>query len=779
MHVKSASRIAFCLASLTIAAALFPSGPCRAGVTREEVERSIRDGVRYLKEQQNKDGSWNDLDEKTRTGMTSLVTLALLTAGEKPKSTEIHKALEFLRKFGPEELGSTYAIGLQTMVYAAAQPELDQLRIAANVNWLEQAQIQKHDRVPWPGSWSYSDTKRPQPGDNSNSQYALLGLHAASEVGVPVNPKVWLLAREYWESGQRRDGSWAYTPEKGIATASMTCAGISSLVISGLRRYEGQEFVQRGEIHNCGKGGVNRNLQAGINWLAEHFQVGQNLGAGPLWKFYYLYGLERAGRLTGMRFFGNHDWYRLGAEELVHSHGQNQFSGFWEGNMIERNRVLTTSFALLFLAKGRAPVLINKLRHGPREDVANRLREPSARDWNNDPDDVRNIVNVVSRDWKSLLTWQVVDPGIATVPELLQAPILFFNGHRAPEFTAIARRNLREYVEEGGFLFADACCGSPEFDRGFKLLMKEVFPEEEYKLRPLSEDHPVWRAKHLLNPDVHPLWGIEHGCRTVVIYSPWDLSCFWNQAEHSAAEPMVIKSIKVGQNVIDYATGREMPADKLTVREVRGKAEAPKRDALRIAKLKHAGDWNIAPQAIPNLMDALRKPPYSFNVVLKQKDLFPGDLDLKYYPLIYIHGRAALSFGREDLDALRRHLDPGAGTIFADAACGAPAFDAAFRRFVAELLPNNPLVPIPHEDELFTTAVGVDLSKVQYTKGAGGGQNFPQLEGVKINDHWVIIYSKYDIGCALERHTGIECKGYTYESAVRIAGNIVIYSMLP
>ena len=43
--------------------------------------------------------------------------------------------------------------------------------------------------------------------------------------------------------------------------------------------------------------------------------------------------------------------------------------------------MVATSFALLFLAKGRAPVLINKLRHSPDQD------------WNNDPDDVRNIVS--------------------------------------------------------------------------------------------------------------------------------------------------------------------------------------------------------------------------------------------------------------------------------------------------------------------------------------------------------------------------------------------------
>ena len=50
---------------------------------------------------------------------------------------------------------------------------------------------------------------------------------------------------------------------------------------------------------------------------------------------------------------------------------------------------------------------------------------------------------------------------------------------------------------------------------------------------------------------------------------------------------------------------------------------------------------------------------------------------------------------------------------------------------------------------------------------------------MKINGHWAVIYSKYDIGCALERHTRLDCKGYTYESAIKIAGNIVIYSTLP
>ena len=113
---------------------------------------------------------------------------------------------------------------------------------------------------------------------------------------------------------------------------------------------------------------------------------------------------------------------------------------------------------------------------------------------------------VVSEDWKHLLAWQVVDPRIATIQEMLQAPIVFFNGHDAPEFSVQAKENLKAFVEQGGFIFADACCHNRAFDAGFKRLMKELFPDPGFELRPLPEDHPVWRSKHLLSPECTLSW---------------------------------------------------------------------------------------------------------------------------------------------------------------------------------------------------------------------------------------------------------------------------------
>ena len=52
-----------------------------------------------------------------------------------------------------------------------------------------------------------------------------------------------------------------------------------------------------------------------------------------------------------------------------------------------------------------------------------------------------------------------------------------------------------------------------------------------------------------------------------------------------------------------------------------------------------------------------------------------------------------------------------------------------------------------------------------------------ELEAWKIDGRWVVIYSKYDLGCALEGHKSADCLGHDRESATRLASAVVLYSL--
>ena len=212
----------------------------QAGVTSEEVEHAIRSGVKFLKERQRADGSWPDAAANAPTGSTSLVTLALLTAGETTDSPAIQKALTFLRGHRPAS-SSTAPTRSGFKPWFTLRPSRKQtVRGSSPTSTGSSEPSTRTAREFWPGNWTYTDF-RGSPGDNSNTQYALLGLNAASEAGIPVRPEVWALARAYFELYQNRDGGWGYTPRTKQSTASMTCAGISSLIFCGSRRFQSFE----------------------------------------------------------------------------------------------------------------------------------------------------------------------------------------------------------------------------------------------------------------------------------------------------------------------------------------------------------------------------------------------------------------------------------------------------------------------------------------------------------------------------------------------------------
>ncbi len=546
------------------------SDPPAGGLSAKQVISSIGKAKQALLKVQQADGSWKTGggDDQYPVGLTSLALLALINTGMTAAEPEVARGLNWLRRQDPSYI---YEISLMIQALEVARDGKNDIgRVAKLAKELEECQIQQGLNT---GSWSYSKMMRVGGGDRSNAQFAVLGLYAAQEMGIPVGLETWRRARDHWLTCQNGDGGWSYSG-KGVpraSTGSMTAAGIATTVITQVMlRAEETELNADGTPVCFGEPRSDKPLEDACKWLGDNFAVTNNPGDGR-WLLYYLCGLERAGRFSGRRFFINgrgkkHDWYREGAEYLVAT--QNARSGTWQEG--QTDPIVGTSFGLQFLSKGLAPVLINKLRYGDpnRADAAN--------DWNRHPDDVRNLTQYISNrpKWPRLLTWQTVDITQTSVAELKQAPILFFSGSAAPQFTSPEIALLKEYVRDGGFIFVDNSCRDQAFDTGFRELVRQMYPPAEGELMKLAADHPVYRSEFNLldertgEPSAE-LWGLEAGGRTVLIYSPNTISCLWDKwksfevrGRPPEATAMIERAVRIGTNVVAYVTGRS-PGKKL------------------------------------------------------------------------------------------------------------------------------------------------------------------------------------------------------------------------
>ena len=240
-------------------------------------------------------------------------------------------------------------------------------------------------------------------------------------------------------------------------------------------------------------------------------------------------------------------------------------------------------------------------------------------------------------------------------------------------------------------------------------------------------------------------------------------------------------------NVIAYATGLEMPKPRLTKVELTDRSEdkSVSRHMLKLAQLKHDGDWHPAPMAMHNLAVYLYDQ-FKLDVSRSKEEVRPSDGNLLQYKFMYMHGRARFTVEDEELKNIRNNLQTGA-TLFADACCGAKEYDNAFRSFVGKLYPGKKLERIPLDDILYSDKLnGRAITSVKCRREKADGsatleyeEMAPELEGVKIDNRWVIIYSKYDIGCALEKNKSSACRGHDPESARILAAAAVLYSLKP
>lgn len=742
-------------------------------ITADQVNQAISRGTEYLLKVQNPNsGGWDEFGTEN-CGASALVTLSLLNSGVSPNHPSMIKALNYLRGV---QANRTYSVALQTMVFCAANPNDDMLRIKQNVQWLIEAQRPN-------GMWGYEPQNLSS--DPSNTQFALLALSEAQRLGVPVPPKTYELSLRYWLQAQGPDGGWSYNDR--MFTGSMTSAGITSVVITVGQLGTPQSSIRNNKIECCGKTNISDDpVDAALGWLARNFKVFGN--PGGQWQLYYLYGLERVGRLTGQRFIGEHDWYREGSAQILGQ--QDRLEGFFNSTSgFESTTHINTALALLFLSKGKRQIVMSRLEYGGKEQ------------WNQHRFAVPYLTGHIEQAWKRDLAWQTISIGRSSLADLLETPILFISGSQELRLAPKEKTLLKEYVENGGFIFAEACngngCNGEAFDRSFRALVEELFPQPLQKLPP---SHPIWFAEAAIAPDSLPedfwLYGVDACCRTSIVYSPISLSCRWELnppikfprdiAANVQAE--LDNATKVGLNVAAYATGRQLKEKLDAVQIARPESEATQilRGHIAIPKLQHAGGANDAPRAIPNLLQWYRQEnpadinsrPLMINAKLEE---------LEKYPVVFMHGRSSFTFTDEERAALKAYLERG-GFIFADAICASTAFAESFRKEMALIAPDKPLQPLPPTHPLLTEEfTGFDIREVTLIdplkRGTGGvvaqkQTTAPELEYLTWDDRIAVVFSPLDMSCALESQQSLQCKGYTREDAAKIGINIVLYAML-
>ena len=206
----------------------------------------------------------------------------------------------------------------------------------------------------------FAETPSPsgERSDNSNTQFAMLGLWAAQRHGLPLEQPLARVAQRFGVS-QNPAGGWAYRfQQPGIRlTPSMSCVGLLGLAVGR---------------------GLAEPVAASDSAIAKGFTVLASFVGKPLgWKrgqggdrtainLYFLWSLERTGVLYNRRTIDGKDWYRWGAELLLAAQAAD---GSWNAGGYPGAIAVTDScFALLFLKRANLAKDLTKKLEFSAED---------------------------------------------------------------------------------------------------------------------------------------------------------------------------------------------------------------------------------------------------------------------------------------------------------------------------------------------------------------------------------------------------------------------------
>lgn len=152
--------------------------------------------------------------------------------------------------------------------------------------------------------------------------------------------------------------------------------------------------------------------------------------------------------------------------------------------------------------------------------------------------------------------------------DLFETPMLYITGHEDFRLNAKEASQLRQYLLNGGTLFAESCCGRRGFDAAFRRALRGVLPD--HPLRPIPENHmlfsypndarkagvtPALAAQLNGQATIKPqLLGVEVEDHMAVIYSPIGLAGGWELSPNPYSRSYDQSSAyAIGQNILFYA----------------------------------------------------------------------------------------------------------------------------------------------------------------------------------------------------------------------------------
>jgi Domain of unknown function (DUF4159) len=576
MHLLR-TGILLALTTVLLATPLAAQSGMHAPVTDARIEEAIARACDTLKKMQRPDdGSWDDYPNYPGA-TTALAVQALLLAGEPPDSPVIQRAVVALTK---TKIEKTYAIACRAMAYSLLVRHYPTLRprLAADTAWLSRYQNRN-------GMWTYDPGRRKKghEGDNSNTQFAVIGLRDASLAGIEVSQSVWQKLFKHYTKTQIHDGGWTYRPidpkmsaedAKGVtASVSVTAPSLASLMIvcDELVRTAGCPCASG----RSGGGKLSeKSVDRGVQWLVDYFEGKlRNAGGGGKWQTYFYYGLQRAGQASGLKTFGRHDWYKRGSAAMVGqtktsckmtyvalqhdaksdaNKGNKKFKapriitetvrGKEKKYVVSPGGIVDVSLAVIFLSKGNAPVYMNKLKYGG--------------DWNRHRRDLALITQEVTKRLERPFRWQVVDINSSEADWRKDSPLLYLGGEDDLPMTDEQKKTLKTFCMSGGTLFIESNCGNRPFTQKVRELMNELWPN--YPLQPLLQTHPIYNCQ--LKIDAEALFeGVDDGVRTFVLFTDRDFSCAWQMRNLVKDKPKFDAAI----NLYAYATDKAPPPSRL------------------------------------------------------------------------------------------------------------------------------------------------------------------------------------------------------------------------